>query len=93
MAEQIGQRQLRNDNAEIIRRVADGERFVVTRNGMPIADLVPHQAADEPRPRLTLGEAQRRFRRLPPIDAGEWRAERARDDEIFGPDDPLDGPW
>ncbi len=32
MPESIGQRQLRNDNAEIMRRVEAGESFVITRN-------------------------------------------------------------
>ena len=36
----ISQRELRNDNAEIMRRVEAGETFVVTRNGKPVADLV-----------------------------------------------------
>jgi prevent-host-death family protein len=42
VGEQISQRQLRNDNAEIMRRVEAGESFVVTRRGTPVADLVPH---------------------------------------------------
>lgn len=35
----IGQRELRNDNADIMRRVEAGESFTVTRNGRPVADL------------------------------------------------------
>jgi prevent-host-death family protein len=93
MAEYIGQRELRNDNATIIRRVMAGESFVVTRNGVPVADLIPHQATDEPRQRRTLGEIQRRFRELPPMDVEQWYRERAEDDAIFGPDDPLEDPW
>lgn len=38
----IGQRELRNDSGAIMRRVQQGERFVVTRNGIPVADLLPH---------------------------------------------------
>lgn len=38
---EIPQRQLRNDNAEIIRRVEAGEVFTVTRNGVPVAELRP----------------------------------------------------
>ncbi len=38
----ISQRELRNDNAEIIRAVVDdGESFTVTRHGVPVARLVP----------------------------------------------------
>ncbi|GAA2668894.1 hypothetical protein GCM10010428_23950 [Actinosynnema pretiosum subsp. pretiosum] len=87
----IGQRELRNDNAEIMRRVEAGERFVVTRNGRPVADLVPHAA--ELRPRATLGELQGAFRALPPVDLARWEADRASGDAVFGADDPLDDPW
>jgi prevent-host-death family protein len=38
----ISQRELRNDSGLIMRRVEQGESFVVTRNGSPVADLVPH---------------------------------------------------
>jgi prevent-host-death family protein len=41
----IGQRELRNDNAQIIARVVAGESFVVTRNGVPVADVVPHEVS------------------------------------------------
>lgn len=82
----IGQRELRNDNAEIMRRVAAGESFVVTRNGKPVADLVPHRAPEEPRRDRTLGEIQEAFRGLPPMDSAEWRREREADDAVFGPD-------
>lgn len=37
----ISQRELRNDNAEIIRGVEDGETYTVTRRGVPVARLVP----------------------------------------------------
>jgi prevent-host-death family protein len=90
--EEISQRELRNDNADVIRRVMAGERLVVTRNGRPVADLVPHQA-DAERPRRTLGELQAAFRGLPPVDAREWREDIRRADEVFGPDDPLVDPW
>ena len=38
---EIAQRELRNDNAEIMRRVEAGETFTVTRNGVPVAELRP----------------------------------------------------
>jgi antitoxin (DNA-binding transcriptional repressor) of toxin-antitoxin stability system len=41
MAKTIPQRQLRNDNARVIQAVASGETFVVTRNGIPVAELRP----------------------------------------------------
>lgn len=83
--ETIGQRQLRNDNAEIMRRVEAGESFVVTRNGRPIADLTPHSAAKD-RPRHTVAELQEHLRTLPRIDVEQWYADRAADDLIFGDD-------
>lgn len=39
----IAQRELRNDNAEVMRRVEAGETFIVTRNGVPVAELRPLQ--------------------------------------------------
>ena len=39
----IQQSGLRNDNAAVMRRVAEGESFVVTVNGRPVADVVPHR--------------------------------------------------
>jgi prevent-host-death family protein len=85
MAEIIAQRQLRNDNAEIMRRVENGETFVITRNGKPVADLVPH--SDNPRRRRFTGrEQQEFFRTQPSIDVEAWRREREADDLIFGDD-------
>jgi prevent-host-death family protein len=84
MAETISQRQLRNDNAEIMRRVEAGESFVVTRNGKPVADLLPHAAA--PKKRKTLRDMQEDFRTLPKIDVEQWYRDRAADDLIFGDD-------
>jgi prevent-host-death family protein len=42
----ISQRELRNDNAEIIRAVEAGESFTVTRRGVPVARLTPVPASD-----------------------------------------------
>ncbi len=41
MTKVIAQRELRNDNARVIEAVAAGESFVVTRNGVPVAELRP----------------------------------------------------
>jgi prevent-host-death family protein len=41
VAKTIPQRELRNDNARVIEAVAGGESFVVTRNGVPVAELRP----------------------------------------------------
>ncbi|GAA4527207.1 type II toxin-antitoxin system Phd/YefM family antitoxin [Amycolatopsis samaneae] len=92
MTSAISQRDLRNDNAEIMRRVERGESFTVTRNGKPVANLVPLCAEHEQQARRTLGEVQESFRGLPPMDSAAWRRERADQDAVFGPDDPAD-PW
>lgn len=42
----ISQRELRNDNAAIIRAVEAGESFTVTRRGVPVARLTPVPDAD-----------------------------------------------
>lgn len=43
----ISQRELRNDNAVIMRSVEAGEEYTVTRRGVPVARLVPiTQGAD-----------------------------------------------
>lgn len=41
MAREISQRELRNESGEIMRRLDDGESFVVTRNGVPVGELAP----------------------------------------------------
>ena len=80
----ISQRELRNDNAEIMRRVEAGESFTVTRNGKPIADLVPHGVPAKRR--KTGRDMQEEFRQLPPIDVERWYCDREEDDKIFGDD-------
>jgi antitoxin (DNA-binding transcriptional repressor) of toxin-antitoxin stability system len=45
MPKTIPQRELRNDNARVIEAVVGGETFVVTRNGIPVAELRPIQRA------------------------------------------------
>ena len=41
MTRTIAQRELRNDNAKVIEAVVAGESFVVTRNGVAVAELRP----------------------------------------------------
>ena len=41
MTKTIAQRELRNENAKVIDEVVAGESFVVTRNGIPVAELRP----------------------------------------------------
>ncbi len=44
MTKTIAQRELRNDNAKVIDEVVAGTSFVVTRNGVPVAELRPLRA-------------------------------------------------
>jgi prevent-host-death family protein len=37
----ISQRELRNDNAAVVRGVESGETYTITRRGVPVARLVP----------------------------------------------------
>ena len=41
MSPTIAKRELRNNNAKVIDAVAAGETFVVTRHGVPVAELRP----------------------------------------------------
>ena len=58
MATLVSQRQLRNDSGAIMRRVEQGECFTVTRNGVAIADLVPHSGSGPDRLRRFVPVAQ-----------------------------------
>lgn len=41
MAREITQRELRNQSGAIMRALDRGESFVVTRNGVPVGELMP----------------------------------------------------
>jgi prevent-host-death family protein len=56
-------RELRNQGAEVLDRVAAGEHLTVTRDGRPIAELRPF-----PRPRLRAEELLHRWSLLPYVD-------------------------
>lgn len=67
----INQRELRNDSAAILREVQAGQAIIVSRNGIPVAELRPIP----PRrfvPRAVIADAARR---APRIDAGRLRAD------------------
>lgn len=77
MGTTISQRELRNDSGAIMRRVEQGERFTVTRNGVAVADLLPHD-------RSSLDQ-RRRFVPTDEIAAGagslpRWYVERFADE-------------
>lgn len=64
----ISQRELRNDNAEIMRAVGQGETYTVTRRGVPVARLSPiTEEADLRRARpATRRSSFSEIRRVPP---------------------------
>ena len=41
MSRRITQRELRNDSGRIMRALDRGKAFVVTRNGVPVGELIP----------------------------------------------------
>jgi prevent-host-death family protein len=71
MADVITQQDLRNDSGEIVRRLDQGESFVVTRHGVPVGELTPLR-----RLRFVAAEAAvATFRNAPPVDAARLRAD------------------
>ncbi|HET9095006.1 MAG TPA: type II toxin-antitoxin system prevent-host-death family antitoxin [Solirubrobacteraceae bacterium] len=89
----IRQSELRNDNATVMRRVAEGESFVVTVNGRPVADVVPHRQDTGRRRFVAVTELAEAFAAEAAGDPKAWRNDLAAADEIFGPDelsDPFD---
>jgi prevent-host-death family protein len=48
------QRDLRNDGANVIEAVAAGQTFVVTRNGIPVAELRPIRTSHQTVPKAEL---------------------------------------
>ena len=69
MAEEISQRELRNDSGEIMRRLDRGDSFVVTRRGAPVGELTPLR-----RHRFISAEAAvAMFAGAPPVDLGRLR--------------------
>lgn len=86
---EITHRQLRNESAEVLRRVADGETIVVTNHGRPAAVIGPPQS--DPLARLAaeggLRPARRQASRLREIPR---RASRRTAAEIV---DDVRGRW
>jgi prevent-host-death family protein len=71
MSTELTQRELRNDSGEIMRRLDDGESFVVTRNGVPVGELTPIR-----RRRFVNSEAVvAAFHGAPRIDHEQFRAD------------------
>ena len=71
MTTTITQRELRNSSGDIMRRLDEGETFIVTRAGKPVGELSPLR-----RERFVTAETVAAlFHRAPAIDAGRFRAD------------------
>ena len=71
MNQVISQRELRNDSGEIMRRVDQGESFIVTRNGTPVGELSPLRRHRF----VSASSAIAMFASAPAIDARRLRAD------------------
>ena len=70
-------RELRDHGGAVVDRAARGERIIITRAGMPVAEIRPVG-----RPPLTAEVLLARWHRLPPVDPAAMRAEL---DEVLDP--------
>ena len=71
MVGEITQRELRNQSGEIMRALDRGEAFVVTRNGVPVGELMPLRHH-----RFVAAEAAMAvFATAPAIDVGTFRTD------------------
>ena len=74
MTREISQRELRNESGQIMRQLQDGATFVVTSNGVPVAELTPLR-----RRRFISAEAAvTMFRGAPGVDLDHLRADLDR---------------
>lgn len=64
----ISQRRMRNDSADILRRVEAGESFVVTNRGREVAKLVPFVTRDNPDRAALIASGILRPRKLAHVD-------------------------
>ncbi|MHB1534846.1 MAG: type II toxin-antitoxin system Phd/YefM family antitoxin [Acidimicrobiales bacterium] len=76
MTKTIAQRELRNDNGRVIDEVVSGQTFIVTRNGVPVAELRPVQRAR--RTFVPKAELQTLVAAGPHFDASRFRSDLDR---------------
>jgi antitoxin (DNA-binding transcriptional repressor) of toxin-antitoxin stability system len=69
MGERITQRELRNDSGRIMRALDKGRTFLVTRNGVPVGELVPLRQ----RVFVSAEAVAAAFAGAPPIEAKRFR--------------------
>ena len=84
-AQEITQRELRNDSGSIMRRVERGESFTITRNGTPIGRLIPLRR----RSAVSREEVLAAFATAPVLDPATFRA----DLDAAIDQDPFHGSW
>lgn len=68
---EITQRELRNQSGEIMRALDDGDEFVVTRNGVPVGELLPLRQ----RRFVPTDSLRTAFRSAAPVDLETLRAD------------------
>jgi len=76
VARTVPQRELRNANAQVIDAVVAGETFVVTRNGVPVAELRPVSTARQSF--VSKAELQALAAAGPHIDSAQFRSDLDR---------------
>jgi antitoxin (DNA-binding transcriptional repressor) of toxin-antitoxin stability system len=69
MSRRVTQRELRNDSGRIMRALDQGKGFVVTRNGVPVGELVPLRS----RVFVPSETAHAAFAKAPRIDRRRFR--------------------
>lgn len=77
MSREITQRELRNQSGEIMRALDKGEEFVVTRNGVPVGELIPLRG----RRFVSADRAVAAFAGAPRVDRARFRRDL---DELVG---------
>lgn len=68
MLREITQRELRNDSGAIMRALDAGESFLVTRNGVPVAEMTPTRR----RKFTSRAQIVKAFENAPSIDANKF---------------------
>jgi antitoxin (DNA-binding transcriptional repressor) of toxin-antitoxin stability system len=69
MSRRVTQRELRNDSGRIMRALDQGKAFVVTRNGVPVGELVPLRS----RTFVAVDAVHAAFAKAPRVDRKRFR--------------------
>jgi len=71
MVREITQRELRNESGEVMRALDRGESFIVTRNGVPVGELMPLRQRQFIAAEAAVGV----YAGAPEIELGRFRAD------------------